>query len=137
MWLKTTCYCRLSSFNNNKIIFKIFVLVQSFTSTQASTYKRLQSSLIPHLLLEGIYNLIALVLANMFTSMQVPAYRRLQPCLFFQGPRFINFQTGSINNIISNISASTNHLFNQLQPNQSITFKTINLIIQNIVTRIQ
>jgi len=58
----------MSSFNNKKILFTIFVLVQSYTSTQASTYRRLQPSLVFELLLEGSYNPLALVLADMFTS---------------------------------------------------------------------
>lgn len=63
-----------------------FVLVQSFTSTQAATCRELQLSL-----LEGSYNPLL---------------------LFFQGPLFINFQTGSMNiNQSSSISASNNLLF--------------------------
>src|ERR1700759_4799536 len=50
------------------------VLVQSFTSTQAATCRELQLSLIFQSLLEGSYN----------------------PPTSFQGPLFINFQTGSI-----------------------------------------
>ena len=62
------------------------------------------------------------------TSRYVCLVRRRRPTegydllFFFQGPCFINFQTRSINNIISviqtsNISASTNHLLNQPQQN--------------------
>jgi len=54
---------------------------------------------------------------------------------FFQGPHFINFQIGSINNIISNISASTNYLWtNHNWINQSL-WQPIDLIIQNTDTR--
>ena len=52
------------------------VLVQSFTSTQAATCRELQLSLVFQSLMEGSYNPLL---------------------LFFQGPLFINFQTGSIN----------------------------------------
>ena len=52
-----------------------FVLVQSFTSTQAATCRELQLSLVFQSLLEGSYNPLL---------------------LFIQGPLFINFQTGSI-----------------------------------------
>lgn len=70
MWVKTTCCNRLYLlFNNKKLLFTIFVLVQTYTSTQASTYRRLQPSLVLQILLEGSYNPLALVLANMFTSM--------------------------------------------------------------------
>jgi len=55
-------------FNNKKILFTIFVLMQSYTSMQASTYRRLQPSLVLQLLLEGSYNPLALVLAAIFTS---------------------------------------------------------------------
>ena len=55
-----------------------FVLVQSFTNTQAATHRELQLSLVFQSLLEGSYNPLL---------------------LFFQGPLFINFQTGSNNNI--------------------------------------
>ena len=58
----------LSSFNNKRILFTIFVLVQPYTSMQASTCRRLQPSLVLQLLLEGCYNPLALVLADMFTS---------------------------------------------------------------------
>ena len=143
MWVKTTYYNRLYLiFKNKKLLFTIFVLVQTYTSTQASTYRRLQPSLVLQLLLEGSYNLLALVLVDMFTSAQVLAYRRLQPSLFFQGPRFMNFQTGSINNIIqsSNIFASTNLLFHQPQLNQSIILTTLQSDLseccnQNTVTK--
>jgi len=69
MWVKTTYYNRLYLiFKNKKLLFTIFVLVQTYTSTQASTYRRLQPSLVLQLLLEGSYNLLALVLVDMFTS---------------------------------------------------------------------
>ena len=112
MWVKTTCCNRLYLLLIRNFFLHFFVLVQSYTSTQASTCKRLQPSLILQLLLEGSYNTLALVLADMFTSTQVSAYRRLQPSLFFQGPRFINFQTGSMNNInqTSSIFVSPNLL---------------------------
>ena len=58
----------LSSFNNKKNLFTIIVLVQSYTSMQASTCRRLQPSIVLQLPLEGSYNPIALVLADMFTS---------------------------------------------------------------------
>jgi len=60
-----------------------FSLVQSYTSTQASTCIRLQPSLVLQFLLEGSYNPLAVVLADVFTSTWVLTYRRLQPSLFF------------------------------------------------------
>ena len=121
------------------------LLVQTHTNTKAPTYRRLQPSLILQLLLEGSQNPLSLVLANMFTSMWAMTYRRLRASFFFQGPHFINFQTGSINNIIiviqsSNTSASTNHFLNQPQPNESITLTThqsdhLEYCHQNTVTK--
>lgn len=58
----------ISSLNNKKIMFTIFVLVQSYTSAQASTCRRLQPSLVLQLLLEGSYNPLALVLVDMLAS---------------------------------------------------------------------
>ena len=129
MWVKTTCcFCLCLLLIIRKYVYN-FLLVQTYTSTQASTYRRLQPSLVLQLLLEGSYNPLTLVLADIFTSMQVVTYRRLRPSLFLQGPCFINFQTRSINDIIiviqsSNTSASTNHFLNQPQPNRSITLTT-------------
>ena len=69
MWVKTTCCCHLCLLLIlRKIIYKI-VLAQTHNSTQASTCRRLQPSLVLQLLLEGSYNPIAFVLADMFTSM--------------------------------------------------------------------
>ena len=59
----------LSSFNYKEILFTIFVVVQSYTSMQNSTYRRLQPSLILQLLLEGSYNCLALLLVDMFAGM--------------------------------------------------------------------
>ena len=74
----------------------------------------------------------------------MPAYIRLQTYPFFQGPHFINFQTGSIKNTIqsSSIYASTNLLLNQPQPNQSIILTAhqsnhSGYCHQNTVTRTQ
>ena len=93
MWVKTTYCCRLFlPLIIRKSIYNL-VLVQTHTSTQASTCIRLQPSLILQLLLEGSYNPLALVLADMFTSTQALTYKRLRPSFFLQGPRFINFQT--------------------------------------------
>ena len=56
MWVKTTCCCCLCLLLIiRKSIYNI-LLVQTHTSTQASTCKRLQSSLVLQLLLEGSYN---------------------------------------------------------------------------------
>ena len=129
MWVKTTyCYCLCLILIITKYVYNI-VLVQTYTSMQGSTCRRLQPSLILQILVEGSYNPLTLVLADMFTSMQVVTYRRLRPSLFLQAPCFINFQTGYINNIItviqsSNTSASTNCFLNQPQSNQSITLTT-------------
>ena len=57
MWVKTTC-CNmsLSSFKLGTPFYNDFVLVQSFTSTQAATCRELQLSLVFQSLLEGSYN---------------------------------------------------------------------------------
>ena len=68
MWVKTTCCNRFYLLFNKKLLFTIFVLVQTYASTKASTYRRLQPSLVLQLLLEGSYDPLALVLANVFTS---------------------------------------------------------------------
>ena len=66
-------------FQIRNFFYNGFVLVQSFTSTQATTCRELQLSLslVFQSLLEGSYNPLL---------------------LFLQGPLFINFQTGSKNN---------------------------------------
>ena len=147
MWVKTTCCCLLCLLLIIRKYVYNRVLVQTYTSTQASTCRRLQPSIILQLLLEGSYNPLTLVLANTFTSTQVATYKRLRTSFFLQGPHFIIFQTGSINNIItviqsSNKSSSNNHFMNQAQPNQSITFTThqsdhLEHYHQNTVTRTQ
>lgn len=69
MWVKNTYCCRLCLISIiRKYIYNI-ILVQTHTSTQAPTYKRLQPSLIFQLLLEGNCNPLALVLVDMITSM--------------------------------------------------------------------
>ena len=119
MWVKTTCCCRLCLLLIiRKSIYNI-VLVQTHTSMQAS--------LVLQLLLEGSYNPLTLVLANMFTSTQAATYKRLRPSFFLQGPRFINFQTESINKIkyiCINQSLKLNHHY-------------LNMIIQKTVTKTQ
>ena len=56
MWVKTTFYCRLCLLLIlRKIVYNI-VLAQTHTSTQASTCRRLQPSLILQTLLEGSYS---------------------------------------------------------------------------------
>ena len=96
MWEKTTCYnMSLSSLKRN-FFYNGFVLVQSFTNTQAPTYRELQPSLVFQLFLEGSYNPLSYC-TRWDTSMQATTCKRLQPSLCFQGPRFINFQTGSTN----------------------------------------
>ena len=77
MWVKTTCCNRLYlPFKIRNFFLQFFVLVQSYTSTQASTCRRLQPSLVLQLLLEGSYNPLALVLADMYqyvgASLQKP-----------------------------------------------------------------
>ena len=68
MWVKTTCRCCLFLLLIIRKSVYNLVLVQTHTSMQASTCKRLQPSLVLQLLLEGSYNPLALVLADMFTS---------------------------------------------------------------------
>jgi len=69
MWVKTTYCCRLCLLLIIRKSIYNFVLVQTYTSTQASTCRRLQPSLVLQLLLEGSYDPLTLVLTDMFTSM--------------------------------------------------------------------
>ena len=69
-----------------------------FTSTRDATCRELQFSLVLQLSWKGAPTPLVLV-PPWGTSTQAPTYRRLQPSLCFQGPRFINFQTGSTSNI--------------------------------------
>ena len=58
-------YLLLFSLRYEKPVYNL-VLVQTHTSKQAPTYRRLQPSLVLQLLLEGSYNPLALVLANIY-----------------------------------------------------------------------
>ena len=80
-------------FQIRKSFYNGFVLVQSFTSTQAATCRELQLSLVFQSLLEGSYNPLL---------------------IFFQGPLFINFQTGSknIKNPSTTLASSISDLSN-------------------------
>ena len=85
------------------------VLVQSFTSTQAATCRELQLSLVFQSLLEGSYNPLL---------------------LFFQGPLFINFQTGSKN--IKNPSttlASSISDFTKANPHTDLQIFPYNFVV--------
>ena len=60
---KTTC-CNMSLSSFKKFFYNDFVLVQSFTSTQAATCRELQLSLVFQFLLEGSYNPLLLFMKN-------------------------------------------------------------------------
>ena len=111
MWVKTTyCCCLCLLLIIRKSIYNL-VLVQTHTSTQTPTCKRVQPSLVLQLLMKVSDNP-----PSSCTSQYVYQYlgASLQKTpLFNQGPRFMNFQTGSTNSInqTSRISASTNYLF--------------------------
>ena len=100
MWVKNTCCNSSLSYFNQKLLFTMFLywcsLIPVCRLQSAEGYNLLSFSSFSQ---KGATNPLALVLADVFTSTQVLTYRRLQPSLFFQGPRFINFQTTSINNI--------------------------------------
>ena len=149
MWVKTTYYshpCLLLVIR--KSIYNL-ILVQTYTTTQAPTYRKLQPSLVLQLLLEReLHHPSSCTIQYVYQY--VGANLQKTP-LFYQGPRFMNFQTGyswnttpqskghvssnfhtgPINNIetkkiitaiqSSNTFASTNHFLNQPQLNQSIT----------------
>ena len=98
MWVKTTCCNRLYLPFNKKLIFTIFcngaVLKQytGFYLQKDTTFSNSPASLGRELQPPSSCT-------SWCISTKVLTYRRLQPSLFFQGPRFINFQTGSMNNI--------------------------------------
>ena len=111
MWVKTTCCNHLyllfkleTSFYNFCIIAVLYQYggfylqkATTFSRSPASPGRELQP---PQLLYQLMYQYVGVDLQKATTFS------------FFQGPRFINFQTGSMNiNQSSSISASNNLLF--------------------------
>ena len=109
MWVKTTCYnSSLSSLNKKLLLQCIGVVLYQYVGCnlqRATTLSRFPTSpgrelQPPQLLCQPRYQYIGAGLLKATTFS------------FFQGPRFINFQTRSMNiNQSSSISASNNLLF--------------------------